>query len=256
MNRIEQIKKGDSGEYISKLKDALNLYGLYTYSSSEITNGTSPIFDDQFEKSVIDFQKKHGLKPDGIIGKKTLAEIAKLPESAPLNKTPIFLQDRETISAINGVVDAISSAMGQVFGVSKTSDEVNRKQHEENLQKIGFGKDAPENRRLVRVGNNEFLGEIQGKQIVLTHIFTQDKDAKSSIENKPDVLPQPITFSFSAENKKGTSIILINNEQAAEVTKKTELARALISGKNIRVEPTNSSLPSKGQEIGVQKNQL
>ncbi|MGO9953561.1 MAG: L,D-transpeptidase family protein [Dissulfurispiraceae bacterium] len=62
------LKKGSKSERVVELRRRLAASG--DMSADETTVGNS--FDEKVEQSVIIFQKRHGLKPDGVVGRDTL----------------------------------------------------------------------------------------------------------------------------------------------------------------------------------------
>src|SRR5204863_2662285 len=63
---IKKLKKGDNEKDVQALKQQLLLMG-----DLEKNNGTT-LFDDTLETAVRNFQKRHGIQPDGIISDKTI----------------------------------------------------------------------------------------------------------------------------------------------------------------------------------------
>ena len=77
------VKKGAEGEEIIELKYRLIQYG--NLSDRDVT----PVFDGALENAVKEFQEFMGLKPDGIVGRKTL------------NALNITLEEKESIVRVN-----------------------------------------------------------------------------------------------------------------------------------------------------------
>lgn len=84
------IKKGQSGNLVKAIQGALGLK-------------QSGDFDDALKEAVIDYQREKKLKPDGIVGFKTLYEI-----SPSINLTENFTL-REFIHSHTGTVKGISN---------------------------------------------------------------------------------------------------------------------------------------------------
>ena len=63
------LRKGDSGISVRRLYERLNVLGDIEPS----TIAAIDIFDEVIERAVQKFQKRHGLKSDGIVGQRTLA---------------------------------------------------------------------------------------------------------------------------------------------------------------------------------------
>ena len=62
------LRKGDSGEDVRELQERLNQLG---YDCGEADGE----FGTKTKNAVVQFQTKHGLKPDGVVGRKTWAEL-------------------------------------------------------------------------------------------------------------------------------------------------------------------------------------
>lgn len=65
------MRKGDSGERIAALRERLILAGDHDEFSAE----DASVFDEVLETAVISFQRRHGLDPDGLVGRETLAQL-------------------------------------------------------------------------------------------------------------------------------------------------------------------------------------
>ena len=63
------IKYGDSGRFVIAIKKRLIKTGAFA------SNDSSPIFNQTLEMAVMQFQRSHGLKADGIVNKVTLLEM-------------------------------------------------------------------------------------------------------------------------------------------------------------------------------------
>lgn len=62
------LQKGDKGRSVERLRERLIIFGdLYTDNKDQVD-----IFDETIEESVRNYQKRHGLKQDGIVGPQTL----------------------------------------------------------------------------------------------------------------------------------------------------------------------------------------
>ncbi|MDD3526536.1 MAG: L,D-transpeptidase family protein, partial [Bacteroidales bacterium] len=71
---FETLEAGDSSTHIVAVRKLLQATGDL---QSKDADSLSPVFDEKLEGSVVAFQKRHGLKPDGIIGKRTQDEMNK-----------------------------------------------------------------------------------------------------------------------------------------------------------------------------------
>ncbi len=78
-----RLKKGRSYPVVADIKRRLALDGFFHGEPTEV-------FDDEFESAVKEFQKYHGLNPDGVIGKRTLAAL-NMPFDAKLDKIRLNL---------------------------------------------------------------------------------------------------------------------------------------------------------------------
>ncbi len=65
------LKKGDQGERVEELRKRL----LFFDDSKSVAEKNDQVFDEQLDEAVRSFQKKHGLKSDGIVGPKTRAAL-------------------------------------------------------------------------------------------------------------------------------------------------------------------------------------
>ncbi len=65
------MRIGDAGERIAALRERLILAGDH----DEITGTDELTFDEALEAAVIRFQRRHGLEPDGLVGRETLAQL-------------------------------------------------------------------------------------------------------------------------------------------------------------------------------------
>lgn len=66
------IKPGNQDARVPLIRDRLNLLGDLVAKPS---GAEGDLFDPALVQSVIQFQKRHGLEPDGVVGKNTLAEM-------------------------------------------------------------------------------------------------------------------------------------------------------------------------------------
>ena len=71
---FETIEAGDSSTHTIAVRKLLLATGDLQPKDAD---SLSPVVDEKLESSVIAFQKRHGLKPDGIIGKRTQDEMNK-----------------------------------------------------------------------------------------------------------------------------------------------------------------------------------
>jgi len=74
----KSIRPGDEDERIIEVKKRIAL--LENAGVESLTTGNLSLFDHNLMKKVIRFQLNHGLKPDGIIGRKTMRELNKSPQ--------------------------------------------------------------------------------------------------------------------------------------------------------------------------------
>jgi murein L,D-transpeptidase YcbB/YkuD len=65
------MKKGDRSRRVEILRSRLNSTVEFEYSMAK----NSELFDDDLEQAIRNFQKRHGLKADGIVGPRTLAAL-------------------------------------------------------------------------------------------------------------------------------------------------------------------------------------
>jgi len=65
---ITSMRKGDMGLTVQHLRERLIIFGDLSVSSNDQIN----LFDETVELAVLRYQKRHGLKTDGIVGPKTL----------------------------------------------------------------------------------------------------------------------------------------------------------------------------------------
>jgi len=66
-----KMEKGDSGERIRLVRERLAVVGYGLYGSA----GDPGHFDDRLDNAVRQFQERHGLEVDGIVGRNTIAEL-------------------------------------------------------------------------------------------------------------------------------------------------------------------------------------
>jgi murein L,D-transpeptidase YcbB/YkuD len=64
-----KLTVGQSDARIVALKARLRLEGDF------ISSDSSPLFDDSVRRAVVSFQRRHGIKPDGLVGRDTLAAL-------------------------------------------------------------------------------------------------------------------------------------------------------------------------------------
>jgi len=67
------LRRGDRGDQVARLQFLLSLLGYRTYTTP-IPDG---VFGPMTEAAVIDFQRKHGLRPTGVVDKFTAYELFK-----------------------------------------------------------------------------------------------------------------------------------------------------------------------------------
>jgi murein L,D-transpeptidase YcbB/YkuD len=72
-----RLQKGDKGLFVESLRDRLILLGDLSPGTKDQTD----IFDETLENAVLRYQKRHGLKQDGIVGPRTLEVL-----NTPLHK--------------------------------------------------------------------------------------------------------------------------------------------------------------------------
>jgi len=73
----ENLRKGDDSYRVPLLVNRLSLEGDL---SGKDNDNQSHFFDAKLEKGVIQFQKRHGLVQDGVVGQQTLAALNRSPE--------------------------------------------------------------------------------------------------------------------------------------------------------------------------------
>jgi len=71
----KSYRPGDSSIAITALKKRLHAAGDY------LQKDTSPIFSNELKEAVMQFQKRYGLKQDGVVGETTLSYLNETPES-------------------------------------------------------------------------------------------------------------------------------------------------------------------------------
>ena len=84
------FKQGHSAPVISQVKKKLHLLGDLK------SDDTSPLFTNELEMAVRDFQKRFGLKEDGIINKAFIDEI-NIPISARVNQVAVNMERAKTL---------------------------------------------------------------------------------------------------------------------------------------------------------------
>ncbi len=70
---VSDLKPGDSGAAVVALRDRLIALGY-------LARSVTLLYDDQIRAAVVRFQDEHGINPDGVAGKTTLAAINTSPE--------------------------------------------------------------------------------------------------------------------------------------------------------------------------------
>lgn len=68
----DRLRKADRGERVGLLRKRLAISGDLDHPETD----DATVFDDELEDAVRSFQKRHGLEPDGIVGRDTLAALA------------------------------------------------------------------------------------------------------------------------------------------------------------------------------------
>lgn len=127
------LKKGTSGEDVSKAQKALKALGYDLGTFGEKADGVDGVLGSMTESAIKAFQAANGLKVDGIIGEETLAALEKAASTTKtLGKDLYALIDgvnqmgggellRESISnVVKGVLNILStvkSAWGEVFKI-------------------------------------------------------------------------------------------------------------------------------------------
>ncbi|NCA86126.1 MAG: hypothetical protein EOM83_11225 [Clostridia bacterium] len=69
---FKTLEAGDSSTHIISIRQLLQATGDLQPKDAD---SSSPVFDEKLKNSMITFQMRHGLKPDGIIGKRTQEEM-------------------------------------------------------------------------------------------------------------------------------------------------------------------------------------
>ncbi|HEX5036102.1 MAG TPA: L,D-transpeptidase family protein [bacterium] len=89
-NSQDKLQKGSSGPSVTALRQRLAVTGDLAKA------GTSNVFDDDVEQGVMRFQERHGLEPDGSVGKETLAALNVTAEER-IRQIRVNLAQRETM---------------------------------------------------------------------------------------------------------------------------------------------------------------
>lgn len=79
-----KLQRGDTGPAVAQLQTALAKLNLYEW----LVDGK---FGQQTESAVQAYQKKLGVKPDGIVGDYAAGKLGMLPAGAPANTKPIIV---------------------------------------------------------------------------------------------------------------------------------------------------------------------
>jgi len=82
------LKRGDHGERVKELRSRLLATGDFTASTE---NDESQLFDEVLETGVMQFQSRHGLKADGVVGPATLEAMA-VPAEVRLRQIEVNLE--------------------------------------------------------------------------------------------------------------------------------------------------------------------
>ncbi len=65
------MRKGDRGERVALLRERLQYAGDY----NDTNDNDADIFNHELEQAVIQFQRRHGIEADGLVGRETLAQL-------------------------------------------------------------------------------------------------------------------------------------------------------------------------------------
>jgi hypothetical protein len=76
------LKKGSSGEDVKELQRILKLLKYNLGTSGPKKDGIDGNFGNATHNKVVDFQSKNGLKPDGVVGKRTISKMIEKGESS------------------------------------------------------------------------------------------------------------------------------------------------------------------------------
>lgn len=88
------VARGASGEHVAALQDLLVDIG-YPMPKSTVPGGFDGIFGSETDAQIKKFQKKWGLKADGVIGRMTLAALENLIAQNSDLETPCPILDAE-----------------------------------------------------------------------------------------------------------------------------------------------------------------
>src|SRR6185436_9729310 len=86
----DKLLKGTSGPSVTALRQRLAVTGDLAKT------GISDVFDDEVEQAVMRFQERHGLEPDGSVGKETLAALNVSAEQR-IRQIRVNLAQRDTM---------------------------------------------------------------------------------------------------------------------------------------------------------------
>lgn len=76
------LRPGDRGARVARLRQLLRLYGDYQGPPGPVhtDGGDKARFDSSLQRALENYQRRHGLEPNGVAGAETLAELAVPPE--------------------------------------------------------------------------------------------------------------------------------------------------------------------------------
>jgi murein L,D-transpeptidase YcbB/YkuD len=86
----DKLQKGSSGPSVTALRQRLAVTGDLAKA------GTSDVFDEELEQAVMRFQERHGLEPDGSVGKETLMALNVTAEDR-VRQIRVNLAQRDTM---------------------------------------------------------------------------------------------------------------------------------------------------------------
>jgi peptidoglycan hydrolase-like protein with peptidoglycan-binding domain len=82
------LRQGEKGEPVAIVQRALVDLGYLMPITTKKTGSPDGIYGPETAQVVLQFQKKHGLSPDGITGKQTLSKLDELLPAPPISNLP------------------------------------------------------------------------------------------------------------------------------------------------------------------------